>query len=223
MKKTRPFIVSRPFGNGRLPVMWLLMTVLTIGHARASSAPEWSMATRLYRDVKARHIGDIVTVIIDESSTMNRRAQHESGKRTTGGGSATFGAPVITQQGQDRIPAAWDRVTLPDFGWQVGHDFSGGGQMTSEDGFQSTMSARVLDVLPNGNLLLEGKRTVHLQNERVEVILTGMVRPRDITSENTVSSSRLADASIRYETDGPISRDQRRGLITRLVNWLNIF
>lgn len=222
MKTTRPFNISTSRGNGWSAAIWLLMAVLAVGHARASSAPEWSMATRLYRDVKARQIGDIVTVIIDESSTMNRAAQHDSGKQTTGGGGASFGAPFLTVQGQDR-PPRWDRATLPDFGWQLQHNFTGGGQMTSQDDFQSTMSARVLDVLPNGNLLLEGKRTVHLQNEKIEVILTGMVRPRDISSENTVSSSRLADASIRYDTDGPISRDQRRGLITRLINWLNIF
>ncbi len=224
MKTACPCAMNRRFDVRRPATMCLLLAAfLAVGHVvRASNVPEWSMAVRLYRDVKARRIGDIVTVIIDESSTMNRAAQHDAGKQTSGGGSASFGAPVLTAQGEER-PNRWDNVSLPEFGWQLQHQFSGGGQMTSQDDFQSTMSARVLDVLPNGSLLLEGKRTVHLQNEKIEVILTGLVRPRDINSDNTVSSSRIADASIRYETDGPISRDQRRGLVTRLINWLNIF
>jgi len=105
----------------------------------------------------------------------------------------------------------------------MGHDFKGGGETSSEEDLASTMTARVLDVLPNGSLLLEGRRVVQLQEEKVQMVLTGMVRPRDIAADNTVSSSRIADASIRYETSGPISRDQKRGLFTRMINWINPF
>lgn len=200
----------------------LLAAVCLASALPAGAAPDWSLATALYSDVKAREVGDIVTVLIEESSTMSRAAQQESGKSTTGGGNASFQHPTI-QRGDEVTSGPWTKVTLPEFSWQLRHDFTGGGQLSSQEDFSSTMSARVLDVLPNGNLLLEGKRTVQLQEETVEVILSGVVRPRDIGSDNTVSSSRLADASIRYLTDGPITRDQQRGLLTRLLNWLNPF
>lgn len=200
----------------------LLLLIMAPWLVYANTTPEWSMATRLYNDLKARQVGDLVTVVIDESSSVSRSANQSAGKNTSMGGSASVSHPTLVVNGEAR-PTAWDTARLPDFNFQFQNSSSGGGQMDSKEDFTSTMSATVLDVLPNGNLLLEGKRTVQLQHERVQVILTGMVRPRDIASDNTVQSSRLADASIRYETEGPISRDQQRGLLTRMFNWLNLF
>lgn len=201
---------------------WLFVGC-ALAAACAAAAPEWRLATGLYGDAKARRVGDIVTVVIEESSAVNREAKQESGKSTTGGGSATVGYPTVDRPTGETTTGPWSRVNLPEFSWNLKHDYSGGGQLSSKEDFSSTMSARVLDVLPNGNLLLEGKRTVQLQREKVEVTLTGMVRPNDISSDNRVLSSRLADASIRYDTAGPITRDQQRGLATRLLNWLNPF
>lgn len=200
----------------------LLVLLAGVWIPSVDAVSEWRMAVDLYGDVKARQIGDLVTVIIEESSSMNRASSQESNRGTTGGGSASFGHPVVQMNGVVR-EQPWTRVSLPDFNWQIANQSGGGGQIRSEEDFTSTLSARVLEVLPNGNLLVEGKRTVQLQEERVEMILTGMVRPRDISSQNTVSSSRLADATIRYVSDGPISRDQRRGLLTRMLNFLNLF
>ena len=199
-------------------LFWGLALLPSLGLA----GMEWRMATSLYSDVKARAIGDIVTVIIEESSSANREAAQKSGKSTTGGGSANFQHPTVTTE-DEVIGGKWKTVTLPEFNWNLKHDFSGGGELSSKEDFTSTMSARVLDVLPNGNLLLEGHRTVQLQQEMVQVTLTGTVRPKDISSDNTVSSSRMADASIRYDTQGPLVRDQQRGLFTKMVNWLNLF
>lgn len=197
--------------------LWLLL-MLSSGWAMGDN---WGFALRLYSDVKARNVGDLVTIVIDESSTVNRAAQQDGGKSSTGGGSASVGRPYLEPQGT--AGKSWSRATLPSFNWQFDQNFSGSGQMSSRDDFTATMSARVLDVLPNGDLLLEGKRTVHLQQETVTVVLSGLVRPRDIDSQNRVLSSRLADAHIRYDTDGPLTRDQQRGLITRLINWINPF
>ncbi len=206
--------------------VWILLALGLAGaeavSARSAPASEWRFATALYSDVKARAIGDIVTIIIEESSSVNREAKQETGKSTTGGGSASFQHPYVTTA-TEVIGGKYQKATVPEFGWQFKHDFSGGGQLSSKEDFTSTMSARVLDVLPNGNLLVEGKRTVKLQQENVQVTLTGLVRPKDISSFNTVSSSRLADASIRYDTQGPLVRDQQRGLFTKMVNWLNLF
>ena len=190
--------------------------------ALAATLSDWRMATGLYADVKAREVGDIVTVIIEETSEVNREASQESSKGTTGGGSANFQHPTVTTE-DEVIGGAWKTVTLPQFNWDLKRDFTGSGGLKSKEDFSSKMSARVLDVLPNGNLLLEGKRTVRLQRETVEVTLTGMARPKDISSDNTVSSSRLADASIRYNTEGPIVQHTQPGLFVKLVNWINPF
>ena len=200
----------------------LLLACVAFLPVLSMAGTEWRMATSLYSDVKAREIGDIVTVIIEESSAVNREAAQKSAKSTTGGGSANFGHPTVTTE-DEVIGGPWSKINVPEFNWNFKHDFTGGGELSSKEDFTSTMSARVLDVLPNGNLLLEGHRTVQLQQEKVQVTLTGTVRPKDISSDNTVSSSRMADASIRYDTQGPLVRDQQRGLFTKMVNWLNLF
>lgn len=216
--------------NSRLIWVWLFAILCVGGRAQTAEAndsvTEWSLATRMYGDEKARRVGDFVTVVIEEKSSANKAAQSSSAKTTSGGGSASVGTPYYTKatkDGEETVGGPWTRATLPSFEWQMGRDFSGGGKTSSEEDLSSTLTARVLDVLPNGNLLLEGRRVVQLQEEKVEVVLTGMVRPRDISADNSVSSSRLADASIRYETAGPLSRDQKRGLLTRMINWINPF
>lgn len=187
------------------------------------ASPEWQMATRLYADEKAHSVGDLITVIVEEKSSLSRSAQNQSTKSTTGGGNMSVASPYYTTAEGEQRGAPWQSATLPAFNWQFGHNQSGGGETTSEDDLSSTLTARVLDVLPNGNLLLEGRRVVQLEEERVEVVLTGIVRTRDISAANTVSSSRLGDASIRYVSKGPLRREHRRGLFTRLWNWVNPF
>ena len=214
--------LGRPSVRPRLLLAAVSLLAGILAGRTCEAAAEWRMATSLYNDVKARQVGDIVMVLIEETSSMNREANQTSGKSTSGSGNASFQYPTV-QRGDKVTSGPWTKLTLPDFNWQLKHDFTGGGTLKSEEDFSSTMSAMVLDVLPNGNLVLEGKRTIHLQDEKVNVILSGMVRPRDISSDNVVSSSRLADASIRYVSDGPITRDQQRGLLTRLLNWLNPF
>lgn len=202
------------------------MMLFAAARVTAAEAPEWKLAMRLYGDEKARRIGDLVTVVIEEKSSANKAAENKSAKSTSGSGSISIGHPYYTKDdgtGEVRQPTAWTQAVVPAWSWQAGSDFSGGGQSSSEEGLNSTMTARVLDILPNGNLLLEGRRVIQLQEEKVEMVLTGMVRPRDVSADNVVSSSRIADAAIRYETAGPMSRDQKRGFLTRMVNWINPF
>jgi len=201
----------------------LVLTVLFCVSVSVSSGQkdEWSFASRLYEDVKARDVGDLITILIDENSTVNRAAQQTGDKSTTGGGSGRLVRPYLEPAGTNG--QSWTAGTLPAYSWQVNQSFSGDGKMSSSDDFKATVSARVVDVLPNETLLVEGKRTIRLQKETVNVVLSGLVRPRDIDSRNRVMSSRLADATIRYESDGPLTREQERGLFTRLVNWLNPF
>jgi len=208
-----------------LLTLGLLSWVLWMPRAQAlprGDAPEWGLAMRMYGDEKARRVGDLVTVLVAEQSSISKDAESRGGKSTSGSGSATVRHPYLVAQGAQR-PTPWDEAGVPAWSWGMESEFTGGGSISSEDEFTSTLTARVTDVLPNGNLLLEGKRTVHLQDETVQMILTGTVRPRDIRSDNSVDSSRIADATIRYEPSGPLSREQQRGILTRLLNWLNPF
>ena len=191
--------------------------------ARRDEVAEWRFAMQLYGDEKATRIGDLVTVMIEEQSSASRTAQNQSSRNTSAGGSMQVATPYYTRADGQQVGMRFQGATLPAFDWQFGHNQSGGGQTSSEDGLSSTLTARVVDVLPNGNLLIEGRRVIHLEDEKVEMIVTGAIRPRDISSQNTIASSRVADATIRYESAGPLRRDQRRGFLTRVWNWLNPF
>jgi len=82
------------------------------------------------------------------------------------------------------------------------------------------MTAKVVEVLPNGNLVIEGRQTIVINGEEQVIVVSGIVRPQDIEPDNTVLSTYIADATIVYNGTGPIGDAQEPGLLTRLLNWL---
>ena len=79
------------------------------------------------------------------------------------------------------------------------------------------------NVLPNGNLLIEGKRSIFINDEKKNIVITGIVRPEDISTDNTVSSSYVADAQITYEGFGPLTDKTKPGFLSRVLDWIPIF
>ena len=82
----------------------------------------------------------------------------------------------------------------------------------------ATISAKVVDLLPNGNLAIEGKREIYINNEKKEILLQGVVRPRDIAYDNSVYSTQVADAKVIYTGIGVIGEKQRPGWMVRLFD-----
>lgn len=82
------------------------------------------------------------------------------------------------------------------------------------------MTARVTEVLPGGNLRIEGRQSIVINGEEQAIVVTGIVRPQDISRDNTVLSTYLADAQIVIEGDGPLGERQSPGLLTRIFQWL---
>jgi flagellar L-ring protein precursor FlgH len=130
----------------------------------------------------------------------------------------SFGHPRL-----DDRPTAWTNAVVPEWSVDVGRSYEGSGQTRNSERLSSRLTATVMDVLPNGNLLIEGRRSTSIDRDRVTVVLSGIVRPRDVNSANIVMSSSIADASIRYESAGPLAREQKRGLLNRVANLLNLF
>ncbi|MDD3119233.1 MAG: flagellar basal body L-ring protein FlgH [Victivallales bacterium] len=101
--------------------------------------------------------------------------------------------------------------------------FDGSGSANSADKLSMTITVRVVDKLENGVLVVRGDRRLQLRNENVSMVVTGLVRVRDIDSDNQVDSHRVADAQIFYETGGEVSRGSRPGYVWRIFQWLNPF
>jgi len=182
------------------------------------ASTDWSMAEDLYGHDKARSVGDLLTIQIVENSKVEKDAERTAKKSYTLGGSASAGNIQI-----DSSANSWTNFSLPKFSLSGNRDFSGAGGIEDTDKFESLITVRVVDVFPNGDLLVEGKRTLVLKDDTVQMVLTGTVRVKDINNDNIVESTKVADAMIQYKTKGSLNKTAKKGIIPRLVDWVNPF
>ena len=153
--------------------------------------------------------GDIITVKISEETTAQSKAttntQDDSQVEITTGPKIPFFKKVVDRFiGNNEIKNTW----------------KGDGTTTRSGKLAGTVTATVLEVLPNGNLLLEGSRSMRVNRENQTLKVRGVARPRDIDAANTIDSKLLADANIRFEGKGSVGRLQRPGLMTKIVNFV---
>ncbi len=162
-------------------------------------------------DHRARAIGDIITIVISERTTASEKAGTAT-KRTS---TTTAGIPNFFGL-ESQIPSgiASDKLINAN----TKNDFDGSGQTTRDGTLTATITARVVDVLPNGNLVIEGKREIVINEEKKEILVQGIVRPRDLDYNNSVQSSMIADAKIIYTGVGVLAEKQRPGWLARVVD-----
>jgi flagellar L-ring protein precursor FlgH len=184
-------------------------------------APQNSRA-HLFMDTKARYINDILTVKIIEASDASRNA---ATKVTRKGGLKSkvvnfFGSPL-----DFGLETLWgkDEPFEPTIITESENDFNGAGTTIRKDKLIATITAKVVDVYPNGNMTIEGRREVTVNNEKQYIILSGIVRPEDISSDNVVFSTTIADAKITLSGKGVIADKQKPGWGHRVFDWLYPF
>ena len=153
-------------------------------------------------DNKAAGIGDIVTVVIFEAASATNRVGTRSGKDTSLNGGLSVGGI------DESISFGFDSR------------FRGIGETERSDRFVASMAAQVVDVLPNGDLVVEGRQNLLINGEKRDIEVRGQVRRVDITPDNTVASSRLANAMINYDGKGYVTRSAKPGLINRIFSFL---
>lgn len=169
-------------------------------------------AISLADDFKARRKGDIVTVVISEEASASKQATTGT-KREAG-----ISASIPNFMGIETTALA-DKLNLNALiKANTSSEFDGSGSTTRKDFLNATISARVMDVLPNGDMRIEGRRSVKVNNEEQIIILEGTVRPKDINHENMVSSSQIADARITYSGDGIITDRQQPGWLFTFID-----
>jgi flagellar L-ring protein precursor FlgH len=165
-------------------------------------------------DQRAKGIGDIITIRITEVSTASEKATTDTGR------SSDINAGISNFFGLDSkfssISKHIDKNNL--IKANTDNTFSGTGETTRTGSLSATISAKVVDLLPNGNLAIEGKREIYVNNEKKEILLQGVVRPRDIAYDNSVYSTQVADAKVIYTGIGVIGEKQRPGWMTRLFD-----
>jgi len=166
----------------------------------------------LVEDFKARSKGDILTVVISETASASKEASTGTSRESK----VAAGIPNLMGLETAGISKWMDLSKLVNA--SASSKFDGSGSTTRKENLNATITARVIDVLANGNMLIEGRRNVLVNNEDQIIVLTGTVRPRDVTPDNLVNSTLIADARIAYSGKGVISDRQQPGWLMGVVD-----
>ena len=173
--------------------------------------------TDLYTNVKARQVGDIVTVKIVENSSASNTADTTTGRES----SITAGIDnLLGLENRYNNQTAKHPFFNP-FGQIKGgltNDFTGSGKTSRSGDLSAYVTASVVTVLPNGNLFIVGSRQVTINNERQILTLSGAIRSRDISPDNVVLSTYIADARITYSGSGVVNERQQPGWMARMLD-----
>ena len=165
-----------------------------------------SVGRSLFSDPKAAKIGDAITVLVVETSSASNDAQTTSQRESN-----------LSLSGSGKVGTSLPDVSL---GIGSGNSFRGEGATSSRGSIRAKISVRVDSVLANGNLVINGKRTIIVNGEEQLITLSGIVRPSDIQADNSVYSFNISDARIAFEGSGIVSRAQGPGWITKFLHWI---
>ncbi len=166
--------------------------------------PNGQPTKNLFADHRATGIGDIVTIVISESTTTS--ATRSSSNEKSGSVKLSAGIGIF-----DFLQAAS----------AGGSDkFSAKGSAASSNRVAGNVTVTVVDVTPGGNFILEGTQSIWQNKNEHKIVFRGTCRPEDISSSNTILSTRVADATVRFDGKGPLNAKQRQGILTQIFNIL---
>lgn len=163
----------------------------------------------LVADNRAHRVGDIVTIVVDEQQKVSNKEQVKTSK------SSSANAEIPTFTPDQKLTDEFFPIQ-----WAYQRDFDGKADYDKQGAFTARISATVIDVQPNGNLVVEGRRKVVLDGEEKWMTVTGMVRALDVTGANTVASSLVANATVQYQSCGTLAPTTRRGWLETALDFL---
>lgn len=161
---------------------------------------------RLFEDIKTRRVGDVLTVTLNEATKSKKLADMKTAKDTN----VSVTAPTLFGVASQAIMGHDLKTSLA-----ATSTFDGGGTANQSNSLTGDISVTVVEVLPNGNMRVRGEKRVALNDGDEYVRLSGIVRPIDITTGNTISSTKIADATIMYKGDGGMNDSSKVGWLAR--------
>lgn len=199
-------VMARRTASLSIVLVLLFLALALIAFAMPAGADSlWTLGSgSLFDDHKARHVGDVVTVIVVQQTVTQHKASNQVDKDTEA--SALAGSGLLN--------------FFPNLSLSAERSASGTGTSTSQTNLVDRLTARVVAVMPNGLLQIEGSRRIQLHADKLELRLRGLVRARDVAADNTVLSTQVSDQEITWSGTGPIAEKQRPGLITRILRFL---
>jgi len=163
----------------------------------------------LFADLKARRVGDVLTIVLNESTNASKNAVTKTAKTTTVADSApTVFGQSMTVRGRPILSTTLNGADA----------FDGEGSSTQSNSLAGSLTVTVVDVQANGNLVVQGDKTLKLNQGDEFVHIAGVVRTADIATNNTITSDKLADAKISYSGKGVVDSANRMGWLARFFN-----
>lgn len=195
----------------------ILLSLVLISTISASAESLFSLSATqssiiepkaLYSSVRARNVGDLVSIVLEETATSSDSGSYSTSKESNLAQNVTKFFKVLKK---NTLTEALD--TANDGGLTVANTTAVSRTMS----FTDTITAQVVQVLPNGNLLVQGKKSLVQQNERLDLIVSGVVDPKWINQSGEVSSNHVANLQFAMSGAGTVSRGQNEGIINRAI------
>jgi flagellar L-ring protein FlgH len=175
----------------------------------------------MFADKRGTSVGDILTIVVQENTTANKNNDTTTERKSSlNAAISSFLYPpsaagigsLLLQNGQ-----------MPAMAYTSDHTHNGSGTISDSESIVAHVAVRITDVLPNGNLVIEGKRETSFSGEHQTIILRGIVRSDDVAADNTVLSYNVADATIQIIGRGTVTDSQHKGWFNRIWDIINPF
>ena len=172
----------------------------------------------MFADKRATSVGDIITIVVSETSTASKNNATTTEKK-----SSLSAAIVSFLYPASASSLLTKKGSLPAMSYNSDIKHDGSGSINNSETVVAKIAVRIVDVLPNHNLVVEGRRETAFSGEKQTIVLHGTVRQDDVTSANTVFSYNVADATIQIIGKGTVTDTQRKGWFTRIWDKLTPF
>lgn len=217
------------YNKGLLILLWLLLSACTTLHPPKDfsefeqpinypstqanyyqgSIFHASTSNNIFEDIRANRVGDTITVLLEEQTAASKSASTNTAKSSA----IALQDPTVfgrtpSNGGNPFANNSVDSST----------EFAGSGDTSQSNSLSGSITVTVVDVLPNGNLFIRGRKSLTLNQGSEDITVTGIIRPIDITPENTINSGQIADAKITYGGEGMIAESNSAGWLTRFFN-----
>lgn len=197
-------MVSNIYIKATILSVILAFVLLVPLQPQAEAASLWSEQSSMFGDRKARVVGDSLTIVISESSVASRSGNAANSKSASA--QANAGTGIFKWIDNAKVSSS--------------DSFKNEGKITNTNTVSGRITVQVTAVKPNGNLLVSGTQSINQNGEEQKITITGEVRPEDISADNAVLSSNVANAQLKIDGKGPIANKQRQGILTQIFNFL---
>lgn len=184
-----------------LPALTALVTGVGVA---GTLLVNFDTGSSLVTNLKAHHVGDLLTIIITENATANATSKTKADNKSEHSGGAGLGFLEF----------------IKPWGVSTENKYKGDGNTQRKGSLEAEITARITEVLHNGDLRIAGTRMVNINGEKQLIEITGVCRQRDIRPDNTIMSTYISDAQIAYNGSGIINDNANPGVVTKIINWL---